>query len=103
MGHVNGRTEKTDVNVNAHHMAEQARLKAIKQLLDTAQHIRNFRSVESFKIARELENDANTLNNPFATSNQTTHPPAELKFIGLALVIVMVISAILFNRARKNT
>lgn len=104
MGHVNGRTEKTDVNVNARHMAEQARLKAVKQLLETAQRIRDFRSAETFKIARELENDANALNNPFPLPSEPPQQTILPKLIGLFVILnSLIIGTILFNQTRKKS
>jgi hypothetical protein len=104
MGHVNGRTEKTDANVNARHMAEQARLKAVKQLLETAQKIRSFRSVETFKIARDLEIDANNLHNPFPFPQKSVQEPAWSQLIGLIVIFGgLAVGALLFKYARKTS
>lgn len=103
MGHVNGRTAQTDTNVKAHHMAEQARQQAVKHLLETAERIRNMRSGETFKIARDLENSAYTLNDPTYTPTEEPTPPIG-QLVGLSIIsaIGVMLGVLLIKRGFKK-
>jgi ElaB/YqjD/DUF883 family membrane-anchored ribosome-binding protein len=85
-------------------MADQAKQQAVKHLLETAQRIRDFKNSETYKIARDLENSAYTLNQSehIPTEEPINQPSWGQLALLIASAVGFIIGVILIKRASKK-